>query len=427
MVNPESIVNIKSVKKPGHKKRLVNTAITLGIFVILIVASFIFIMPKKRKFILNDYKTSTVMLSEMNKTLSINGTIDVYEKDTILSPEEGICVKVIKKPGDIVQKGELILIIESKELEDKVKELEDELKQVERNSLKNSLDLKRLIRDTDRNILKLTRVFNKTQDEYLNMEELFKLESITQKQLEDYKDKLLNAGESLNEAQIKLKDLKEDQGIQKQLSEYDINRVKTNLNRAKKDLDDLSVKSDIHGTLLNVQLKKGDYTESGKVIAKVGDLKTPFVEGYIPLKKADEIQEGMEVVLTSNKVKYKGVVKVINAMASKGDKGEKLLYTQIDMIEKPESIIPGDTIGCEIIIQKEDKKLTLPRGEFLISGKNRYVYLVDGDKATKTEVNYGIINSKKVSIEKGLKLGQEIITTSYNDFIEQETIYIKSK
>lgn len=424
MVNAESIVNIKSVKKPGHKKRVLNTVITLIVFALIVAASLFFIMPKNKKFILKDYSSSKVSLSDMNKTLSLNGTIDIYEKDTILSREKGICTRVLKNPGDSVKKGEIILLLESKKIEDKLKELEDEFKQVKRNSLKSKMELKRQIRDTERSITKLNRKMIKTKENYLNMEELYKLESISLKQLKDSEDEYIVAGEELEEAKIKLEDLKEDQTLQAQLSAYDITRVEANLKTARKDFDSLEVKSDIDGTLLNVNLKKGEHTEAGDIIAKVGDLNTPYVEGHIPLKKADEIHEGQEVVLTSNNKKFRGIVKSKNAMATKGDKGEKLVYTQIDMLEKPEKIIPGDTIGCEIIILKENKQLTIPRGEFLISGKNRYVYIIEDNKAVKTAVKYGIINSKKVAIDSGLTLGQEIITSSYNDFIEEDIIYI---
>lgn len=424
MVNTESIVNIKSVKKPGHKKRMVNTIICLALFGIIIAASLVFIIPKKKKFLLKDFKSSKVTLSNLNKTISINGTIEIYEKETILSREKGICIKVLKKPGDTVKKGEVILVLESKKIEDKFKELEDELKQVKRNSLKSKIDIRRQIRNTERSVTKLSRMMLKKQENYLNMNELYKLKSISLKQLKDSKDEYIFAQEAVEEAKIKLEDLKEDQILQNQLSAYDIARVEVNFENAKKDFESLNVKSDIEGTLLNINLKKGEHTEEGDIIAKIGDLNTPFVEGHIPLKKSDEVKEGQEVILTSNGEKFRGVVKLKNAMATKGEKGEKLLYTQIDMIDKPESIIPGDTIGCEIVILKENQKLTLPRGEFLISGKNRYVYVIERNKAIKTEVKYGITNSKKVAIESGLDIGQEVISSSYNDFIEENIIYL---
>jgi HlyD family secretion protein len=66
----------------------------------------------------------------------------------------------------------------------------------------------------------------------------------------------------------------------------------------------------------------------------------------------------------------------------------------------------------------------LPRGAFLTTGSQKWVYVVDGTVAKKTAVTFGTLTANTVEVKSGLKAGDTVITSGYQDFIDQDQIQL---
>ncbi|MBN2617467.1 MAG: HlyD family efflux transporter periplasmic adaptor subunit [Spirochaetales bacterium] len=423
----ESIINLKSVRKPGHKKRVVTITLLLLFFTLIIVMSYLFLKPKQQTYVLNNYSTATVHLGDIDKRASVTGNFNIITNDVIITTEDGICTTINKKTGDTVKKGEVILKIESIKLLDERRELENELEQVKRNNLKSNQEYKRSVRDLNRSIDKKTLVVDRAFEELERSKDLFELNAITKKELLEVTDAYNDSVEDLEITKLQLADKIEDRTLELELIEFDLKRAETQLNKVNERIGKLDIKSVIDGTILDFKIKKGNRVESGDVLLQVGDLGTPFIEAFIPVKYSDDINIGADVVVTYDKKIYKGKLSLINSVTTDGKNGEKLLYSEVKLENIPENFIPGSSCNCEIILSVNKKVKVLERSEYVVSGKNRYVYVVKGNQGIKTEVKYGVINSSNVSIISGVEVGDKIITSSYNDFIEKEIIELKQE
>jgi HlyD family secretion protein len=67
----------------------------------------------------------------------------------------------------------------------------------------------------------------------------------------------------------------------------------------------------------------------------------------------------------------------------------------------------------------------LPRGPYLTTGGQRYVYVIEGDQAIKTAVTFGELQTEQVQILQGLSVGDEVIISGYQNFIEHNTIMLQ--
>lgn len=425
MSSAESIVNIKNVKKPGHKKKLINIYITIFIFIAMIIAAYFYIKPEKKEFVLTDYKVLKVTRGEIDNRVKLTGTVNTSQSDILIATEESFCSTINYKTGDFVEKGSIILVLESSKLMDEKRDLENQIKQVERNNLKSSQVYSRNARDITRSIKQKELELNRAEESFLDKKSLFELNSITKSDLKESEENYTYKKELLELEKLKLSDLEEDRTLDLELLKFDLDNVQTQIDRLNERVDKLQVTSDISGTILNFKIKKGDKVENGTTLLSIGDLSTPYTEAYIPAKYADEVNIGSPVVLKYDKKEYKGEVSLINKVVSESTSGEKLIYVEIEFLEDFSSYLPGSSIAGEVIISKEDNVLVADRGEFLVSGKSRYIYKIEGDRAIRTVVTYGSVNSSKVSITDGLNAGDEFISSSYTDFIDKEIIYLK--
>jgi len=428
MSEKETIVQIKNVKRPGYKKKITNAIISVILFILLIIISFIFLYPKNRKYTLEDFDKATVNLSDLDNTISLTGVIGLKKSINLFSPETTFCKQVLKKSGDSIKEGELLIILDSSTLLLERDSILDELKKVEREVLKNDIVYKRDKRVIESNISKLQRANLRAKKNMDKIHELYKLGSATLQEYETAQDEFLELKEGYNEAKESLINLDEDLKAQNFLIEYDQNNLNEKLKRKEKEIEKLSIKSPISGTVISINIKEGELINSNILLASVGDLNTPYIELEIPEKNRQYINNNQSLNIKVDKKVYKGKLFQIDASALITSKGNAVVKAKADFIEAPSNIIPGSQCGAELIISSVEDCLTLPRGTYIVSGKDRYLFRIseDGKMAKRIKVQYGNMNSSLVSIKDGVEIGDEIVISSYSDFVDNEEIYLKT-
>ena len=67
----------------------------------------------------------------------------------------------------------------------------------------------------------------------------------------------------------------------------------------------------------------------------------------------------------------------------------------------------------------------IPRGSYFQSSGGQYVYVLDGNnQAHKRYIKLGSQNPSYYQVLEGLSVGEELITSSYDDFKNYESIKI---
>jgi hypothetical protein len=147
-----------------------------------------------------------------------------------------------------------------------------------------------------------------------------------------------------------------------------------------------------------------------------------FEEQYI-----NDLQPGMEVDLSINGTLYPGFIDVVGKIATPSPTG---LGSSINIRITPETgedlLTPGATVIGEVNLGTRENILTLPRGPYLTTGNNIYLYRVKGQRAERIPVTYGAVQGGKVEIISGVRAGDEIITSGYQNFIQFEEIDLKN-
>lgn len=427
MSNSEPIVQVHKIKRPGQNRKIINALITLIIFAVLGCSAFLLLSPKDKKFTLNSYSTNFVELMNLENTLSLTGEIDINKKESILSPYDSICTSILKRSGDSVAKGETILKLSSSKLIEEREKLETDLKKLERNILATEIKYKRAIRTKESNIKKNHRLLKRSIKDYENAKKLYEFESITLKELNSVEDKKIDLEEQYNSSVTELEHIKEDYTNDKILLDYDIDETLSQLTKNSNLIQSLTVKSTITGTLLSINIEEGEVINKHTPLFELGDLSTPFVKLNIPEKNREHISQDQEVRFRIGKKEYKGKLTQINAMAKQSSKGGPVITAEAEFINPPKGLTPGSNCGAEIVMNTTENALTLPRGPYIISGKDRYLYRVNGEKAERVKVVFGAMNNSHIAIKEGIELGDEIITSSYSEYINKEIIYLKSE
>jgi HlyD family secretion protein len=93
--------------------------------------------------------------------------------------------------------------------------------------------------------------------------------------------------------------------------------------------------------------------------------------------------------------------------------------------ETPESVTIGQSLQVRLELSKAQRSLMIPRGSYFQSSGGQYVYVTDGNnQAHKRFIKLGSQNPSYYQVIEGLNIGEEIITSSYDEYKNYESIKI---
>ena len=190
--------------------------------------------------------------------------------------------------------------------------------------------------------------------------------------------------------------------------------METNLKIVKQKLEDLNIKSPITGQLTALNAEIGESKKRGERLGQIDVL-----EGFKILVPVDEhyiarINIGQHGEFTFDEKSYQLKIAKIYPEVIKG-------RFEIDMVfngNHPQGIRRGQTLHIRLELGNLSTAILLPQGGFYQKTGGQWVYLLDGSAefAVKRKINLGRQNPEVYEVLAGLKPGERVITSSYDNF-----------
>ncbi|MBL7924448.1 MAG: efflux RND transporter periplasmic adaptor subunit [Bacteroidia bacterium] len=189
----------------------------------------------------------------------------------------------------------------------------------------------------------------------------------------------------------------------------------------RQQLEMTRIKSPIHGTVDAVDIKVGQAFAPGMPGLRVVNfarlkVQAEVAEAYIAkVKKGDPVEvyfpdQGNSVNAV---ISYAG--KVIDPL-------NRTFRVEMDMSGKEASLHPNQVAVVRITDYKSDQAIALPLAIVQTTPEGSYVFLADGNKAKKQAVTPGLNYAGKLEIKDGLKPGDMVVTSGYQDLIDGQPI-----
>ena len=357
---------------------------------------------------------STVREGPFQEYIPVIGTV-VPKKTIYLDAMEGGSVeKVYIEAGSFVKKGEKILTLANTDLLLDIMNREADFFQLT-NDLRNA----RLVMEQNRlslrsDLLELDYQINKLKRTYESEQALIENKIIPSQQYENTKSEY----EYLcNKKEITLKTYEQDSLFRKnqiQQIEKSLKRMDANLKIVKQKLEDLTIKSPITGHLTALNAELGESKKRGERLGQIDVL-----EGFKMLVPVDEhyiarINIGQKGEFSFDEKRYQLTIVKIYPEVING-------RFEIDMAfngHQPQGIRRGQTMHIRLELGNLSTAILLPQGGFYQKTGGQWIYLLDksGELAIKRKINLGRYNPEVYEVLSGLKPGEKVITSSYDNF-----------
>ena len=365
----------------------------------------------------------TVQKDYFQDYITQTGTVEPISTIYLDAMEGGRVEELVTEEGTMVKKGDVILRLSNTNLhldimnrEANLAEQMNELRNTRLSMEQNKLSLKKQLLDLDYQL-------GVQEREYLNGQNLFDKDYISEKEFAEIKEKydyLVQTRELVIENQKADSLFREIQVTQ---LENSVAQMQENLNFVRQKLENLNVKAPISGLLVSVNAEIGEAISTGQRLGQIHVLD----EFKIRL----EIDEHYISRITPNLVgefefagkTYALRIKKIYPEVRNGRFDVDLVFTS----EVPANIRTGQTFRVKLELGQPEIAVLLTRGGFYQSSGGQYIFVLDSAEkfAVKRDIRLGRMNPKYYEVLEGLEPGEKVIVSSYENFGKAEKLILK--
>ena len=314
--------------------------------------------------------------------------------------------------GDTVKKGQVLAVVDSPELRNKLAQEQSKADAMQVDYLQAQVDARTKRSD-------LQKAFDNAQIDEKSAEttldrtqKAFAAGAATGVEVDQAKD-------LLEKARITLAHAKSDLGMNNDSLKFNIQAKKLAhdnqllvVQDLQRQVDDLNVKSPVDGQVGQLFIAERATVAKDAQLLSVIDLSALQVEMQVPESFARDLGIGMSGEISGNGNTWKGLVSAISPEVVNGQVAARLRFDG----ETPKQLRQNQRLSVRVLLDKRDNVLTVQRGSFVDESGGSYAYLVRDGIATKTPIRVGASSIDKVEILDGLKEGDRIVISGTDSF-----------
>lgn len=390
----------------------------LIVVLVLSITVAIFVYFKKRSLTQKD--TAQFKIEEVKKI----DITSVVEQTGIIKPQVGAQVRVGTRAtgtlmklgfqvGDTVKKGQLIAVIDDRQIVADIENAKANLSYAEHNL--------KLIHDTYPLKIKEQEAMNrslKSQLEYADanlkrIEQLFKKGFATEDEIDRTKKEYMVNKSQLEQGEATLKRLNDEYDNQQKLARATIEQNKSRLKNLEVALSYTRIYSPLTGIVSQVSTQEGEMVVSGLSTTNLITILDPRrLEIWIYVDETDigRVKEKMEVEYWVDAYRNKIFKGFISTIYPQPEVKDNIVYYLATVKIKPEDAIllrPEMTVHAKIISERKKNVLGVPNKAIKFENGDYVVYVPKDGKKFSVKVKTGVRDENNTEILAGLKEGDK--------------------
>jgi len=404
-----------------NKKKILAIVAASILGVAIMATGIIKAMNKEEKASLYVEVVSVEKEESFDSILSTEGIIKTKDQRNIVSNLPYNINEVLVKEGDKVSEGDVLVKLDTKDLEYKIKTAEINL-ELEKQRLKNMEDkaengVSTFELETALENAKLN--YENAQEKLESSKKLFEAGAISKTVLEADEIAAVTAKNSYELAQKQLNDMLENSDTESsiELQRKNVELQEINLKAQKDALEESIIKSPMNGTIVASNARVGIPAASATPLFIIDDTTNLEIEVNISEYDINSIKLGQKVDITGEAFKdkdIKGTVAYIAPSAtivSTGAGRETNVVIKVDIHNADDYLKPGYSASVDINTAHKNNALVLPY-EAVYEKKDgtKVVFKVEDMELVEIPVTIGIMGDiKQEVISEQLNEGDKIV------------------
>jgi HlyD family secretion protein len=361
----------------------------------------------------SDVRLATVDAGPIEATISASGTVVPEFEQVLSSPIDARVVKILKRPGAVLKKGEPIIDLDVSESLLGLEKLNEQMALKQNQQSRKKLDLES------------TLIAKKSQLRLREIDvESLDIQVAKQKKLRagglNSEEQLRQAEVDAEKAKVEVQQLRESIANAERATAAELEGVTLEIATLKKEreqslrlLERATTKADRDGVLTWVVSEEGALVRKGDVVARIADLSTFRVDATISDIHASHLRTGMPARIKITDTDWlEGTIATVLPTIKDG-----IMTAQITLADKSNKLLRSNLrVDAFVVTDRRQKALRLKRGAYANTEGVHDLFVVRGGKAVKMPVRIGLSSFDFCEIVDGLLAGDEVIISDMKDY-----------
>src|SRR5689334_16550448 len=411
----------KQIKKKTWTVKRIATYGGIALFVAFIGYQFIFadrrshLKIEREKITISDVKRGV-----FQEFIPQTGVVEPSRTVYLDAVEGGTIKRVVAESGSILKAGDVILELSNLNREISVLDQESNLTQSINRGRETRLQITQNALRQEESLITIDNSLATLEPQYRRQKQLYEKKLISKQEFEKTEADYFS---NLKRREINYKAFKLDSIDRfRQITQLDQSERKLlqSLENVGKILENLIVRAPIDGQLSRPQLDAGQNVTPGQRLGQVDvigsyKVKVPIDELYLP-----RITTGLHATTTFNNKDYNLEIMYIYPTILNGRFDVDMNFVG----DVPPGIRRGQSLRLRIELGQSSEELLLPVGGFYKDTGGNWVFVLekDGKSAVRRNVKLGRKNSENFEVLEGLQPGDRVVTSSYENFGNNEVL-----
>ncbi|MGB8703815.1 MAG: efflux RND transporter periplasmic adaptor subunit [Gillisia sp.] len=413
---------------PIKKKRFTKSRIGMMVGGILLLALIVFVLISSSGNSKLNVEKERITISDVKKdvfqeNIPVNGVVLPITTIYLDALEGGRVEEKFVEDGAVMKKGEPILRLSNTDLELTLVNQETAVydlltqMQISKNAARqNTINKLNQYTDVKNSLIEAKRVYDLNKKLY-SKDAIGKQELIESENNYNYQKQRMD----LSEQVLKQDSISSKQEVQQARDSYV--RTQKALELMRKKVGDLVVKAPVDGQLTSLDAEIGQSINKGERLGQIDVLSGYKVRADIDEHYISRIYTGQHGSFSFNGKEYSLEIKKVYTQVNAGK-------FQVDMQfdgKVPEEIRRGQSLQIRLALSDEKQAVLIPKGGFFQQTGGNWIFKVsdDGSRAYKVDIQLGSQNTEYYEVLQGLKPGDKVITSSYDNFGETDELILQ--
>ncbi len=364
---------------------------------------------------------AVVETGPVEATIAATGLIVPEIEQVLASPVDARVLRILERPGARLRAGQPIVELDVSQARLDVDKLTQDLAIKANAQSQTRLALEKSLIDLDSRaeVKRLQLASFQSQlarDRQLHAQGLLSVEQLK-------KSELATAQAEIELKQVTAERANAQQATRAELEGLDlqIGRLRKEEAEASRQLTLASPRAGRDGVLTWVVSEEGAAVTKGAPLARVADFSSFRVDASVSDVHARELSVGLPAVVTAGELRLAGTVAEINPTVTNG-----VITVVVSLQDRSNAQLRSNLrADVELVTARKPRAVRVMRGPFVTGEGTADVFVVHGDRATKTPVTFGLASQNYFEVTSGLMPGDEVIVSDMRDYQRLTSIRLR--
>ncbi|GAA3409333.1 efflux RND transporter periplasmic adaptor subunit [Paenibacillus hodogayensis] len=369
-------------------------------------------------------KVETIAKRSMGNPREQVASVNAIVQLEVMAKAEGKVWNVLKKNGDLVKEGDVIIRLDDKDALSQKEKAETSMRSAQQSLSKSADDFNSGKTDMENSVAKIEQQVKELEKDYNKARNDFDAGAITKRQLEQTETQVTNARRDLDAARQKLVTLNKSSSLAALQAQVDAARL--SVQDANRALEEYDVKAPASGVLTDMNVTVGMTMPRGGKIGVVQQTERVKIKTDLSEATAKLAAGKPELVVYSSDNPGKQIKAKVTYLANLPDAATKLYPLELEADNADGYLKPGTRVQVQLTTPEEETVVAVPTLSIVREGGDAFLYVLKGDQAEKRKVKLGRLNGSFQEVLDGVKPDEKLIVSGQHRLKDGQKVEVKT-